>query len=71
MSDLESAILCAHTKGHGETLAKLYAEAAHTYIDDQDRAAFYLTQAYVFALEAGMQEALIYHTQLKSWGKEQ
>ena len=36
-----------------------------------ERAAFYLTHAYVFALEAGLDEADIYHAQLKKWGCEE
>lgn len=57
--ELEKALLAAHASGDGPELARLYtaagdqAEAA----GDIDAACFYLTQAFVFALESGLPEA--------------
>ena len=69
MSDLEAALLAAHKNDDVPGLALLYAEAASVVTGEQ--AAFYLTHAYVFALEAGMAEAEVYYTKLKSWGREE
>ena len=66
---LEEELLAAHQKGDGAALAKLYAEAADAHQGEQ--AAFYLTHAYVFALEADLNEANDYHAKLKSWGREE
>ena len=66
---LEAALLDAHRQGDGAALARLYAEAAEVH--EGERAAFYLTHAYVFALEAGLDIAAAYHAKLKSWGREE
>ncbi len=71
MKDLEARLLAAHARGQGPELARLYNHAAKSYSSDPVRAAFYLTHAYVFALEAGMPEAAAYYQQLRSWGKEE
>ncbi len=71
VKDLEARLLAAHEHGQGPELARLYAQAAAHYGSDPERAAFYLTHAYVFALEAGMPEAAAYHQQLKSQGREE
>ncbi|MEL6645024.1 MAG: hypothetical protein AAFQ79_13920 [Pseudomonadota bacterium] len=54
-------------------LVTLYAEAAAQADaqEDRDRAAFFLTHAYVFALEAGDARAKQFHARLKSWGREE
>jgi hypothetical protein len=49
---LDAALLEAHARGDRAALIALYAEAAETAPDPRARA-FYLTHAYVFALEAG------------------
>ena len=71
MRALDDALRAAHQRAQGPEIARLYAKAAQNYEGDLTRASFYLTHAYVFALEAGMPEAKDYHAQLKSWGKEQ
>ena len=71
MSSLDADLLAAHAKGDSALLAKLYAQAAETQEPASEQAAFYLTHAYVFALEVGMDEAKTYHAQLKSWGREE
>ena len=47
---LDEALLGAHAAGDRAALVTLYAKAAD---GSSDAAAFYLTQAYVFALEIG------------------
>lgn len=48
---LDAALLAAHARGDRAALIGLYAEAAETAAGTA--AAFYLTHAFVFALEAG------------------
>jgi hypothetical protein len=50
MSDLDERLLAAHAAGEDARLVELYTEAADT-ATDQDAACFFLTHAYVFALE--------------------
>lgn len=69
MKRLEQAILAAHEAGDRRALAALYASAAER-LDDLDAACFFLTQAYVFALEAGAPEAAPLHARLKAHGRE-
>lgn len=59
IGDLDTALLAAHAAQDGPRLAQLYGEAADLLIaaGDADAACFFWTQAYVFALEAGAQEA--------------
>jgi hypothetical protein len=49
---LDTALLDAHARGDRAALIALYADAADAAMDPTARA-FYLTHAYVFALEAG------------------
>ena len=49
---LDRAILAAHAQGDAAALAELYARGAGL-MPDRRAAAFLLTQAHVFALEAG------------------
>ncbi|MCI5095247.1 MAG: hypothetical protein MRY77_02925 [Rhodobacteraceae bacterium] len=50
MNDLDERLLAAHAAGEDERLVALYTEAADT-ANDQDAACFFLTHAYIFALE--------------------
>ncbi len=50
MSDLDARLLAAHTAGDQCALVTLYTEAAEN-TPIPDAAAFYLTHAYVHALE--------------------
>ncbi|WP_074257877.1 hypothetical protein [Vannielia litorea] len=52
--NLDARLLAAHAAGDGVALARLYAEAARA---GGPGAGFYLTQAWIFALEAGLPEA--------------
>ena len=49
---LHAAILAAHAAGDKVGLIGLYTQAADQS-GDQDEACFFLTQAYVFALDVG------------------
>lgn len=52
MSDLDAQLLAAHAAGDMPALITLYTAAANQ-TKDVDAACFYLTHAYVFALECG------------------
>ena len=69
---LDAALLGAHATGDKAALARLYAEAAERAdaTGDRDRAAFYLTHAYVFALDRGDPAAGAFHARLCAWGRE-
>ena len=53
---LDARLLAAHKAGDRAALATLYREAGDRAADDRE-ARFYLTHAYVFALDAGVPEA--------------
>ena len=71
--DLERRILKAHSGNDRAALAGLYREAG-THAEasgDLDRACYFYTQAYVFALDAGeRREAADLHAILKRHGRE-
>lgn len=69
MSDLDAAMICAHAAGDRAALIRLYAQAADGAAD-LDAACFYLTHAYVFALEAAAPEAQALHARLVAHGRE-
>ena len=52
MSDLDTRLLSAHARGDRDALITLYMEASEAATNDV-ASGFYLTRAYVFALEAG------------------
>lgn len=72
MSDLEDRLLAAHAAGDAAVLSRLYTEAA----DDKERqgdldaACFYLTHAYVFALDAGLPTAGVLNKRLVEYGRD-
>ena len=70
MSDLDARLIAAHETGDAAELVALYSEAADAAADEVGQA-FYLTHAYVFALEAGMSEAAELHARLKAMGREE
>ncbi len=69
MKDLDTRMITAHEANDRMALIKLYAEAAHG-ANDLDASCFYLTHAYVFALEAGAPQAKDLHAQLVQHGRE-
>jgi hypothetical protein len=69
MMDLDTRMITAHEANDRMALIKLYAEAADG-ANDLDASCFYLTHAYVFALEAGAPQARDLHAQLVQHGRE-
>lgn len=70
MSDLEARLLKAHARDDRPALVTLYREAADT-ARDAEAEGFYLTHAYIFALELGHEVAKALHARLKEMGREQ
>jgi len=71
--DLDHRLLQAHARGDNRALIGLYTEAAdmNEARQDIDAACFYLTHAYVFALDTGAPEARELHRRLKDRGREE
>ncbi|MBY6200498.1 hypothetical protein KUV65_03920 [Maritalea mobilis] len=65
---LDAALLTAHAMKDRDALIRLYAEAAE--ISDGTAAAFYLTHAFVFALEAGDPRAPVLRAKLVEIGAD-
>lgn len=70
--NLEAALRKAHAAGDGLRLVRLYTQAADAAEarGDVDAACFFLTHAYVFALEQGTPAAEDLHRRLKAHGRE-
>ena len=68
MTDLDGRLLAAHARSDHRALVGLYAEAAET-ANDIDRACFFLTHAYVFALEQGHPDAPALRARLVAEGR--
>lgn len=69
MSDLHAQMMAAHSAGDLPALVTLY-HAAADQAADVDAACFYLTHAYVFALELGDARAASLRAALVSHGRE-
>ncbi|MEH6644867.1 hypothetical protein [Sulfitobacter sp.] len=69
MSDLNAQMLAAHEAGDLPALVALYHAAAQAALDEEE-ACFYLTHAYVFALELGDAQAETLRAQLVAHGRE-
>ena len=72
-AELDAAILRAHANEDGATLARLYVKAADLSEKDHDidGCCFFLTQAYVFALQSDAPEADALHARLVAYGREE
>lgn len=72
VASLEQRMLAAHARNDSEALMALYGEAAdlQEVQGDIDAACFYLTQAFVYALESGSGEAHALQTRLWKWRRE-
>ncbi|MEP5731984.1 MAG: hypothetical protein ABJL67_21705 [Sulfitobacter sp.] len=64
---LDNALLAAHAAGDQEALITLYSQAAQI-AETAQSAAFFFTQAYVFALEKGDPRADAIHKKLVDGG---
>ena len=69
MNDLHGRLLAAHDRDDKPTLVNLYAEAAEAAAS-VDECAFFLTQAYVFALDAGHPDTRALRNRLVAMGRE-
>ncbi len=69
MSDLDARLLAAHAAGDTRSLVDLYREASEAAADET-AAAFYLTHAYVYALELGHPDAPALRERLIATGRE-
>lgn len=63
MNDLDDQLLLAHERGDKAALVTLYEQAADS-ATTIDAACFYLTHAYVFALELGHANVTQLHARL-------
>ncbi len=68
MSTLDAQLLNAHASGDKPALVTLYAKAADG-ADTIDAACFYLTHAYIFALELDHRDVAALHARLSKHGR--
>ena len=71
--ELDAALLAAHGQGDRTALVTLYIKAADGVVEAEAKAgaeAFFLTHAYVFALEAGDRRAAVLRARLVALGAE-
>lgn len=68
MSNLDARLLEAHARDDRAALIALYSEAADAANTDEARG-FYLTHAFVFALESGAPEAPALRARLQQMGR--
>ncbi len=73
MKALDAHLLQAHALHDQAALVRLYAEAAQRSegAGHLDAACFYLTQAYVFALDENDDRRVALHARLKAHGREE
>ncbi|MFC2970211.1 hypothetical protein [Acidimangrovimonas pyrenivorans] len=71
LAELDRKLLAAHAEGDAAALVALYTRAgdAREAVGDIPAACFYLTQAFVFALEAGLAEAEALNRRLFDHGR--
>ncbi len=68
MSALDARLLAAHAEDDTAALITLYTEAGEQAPEEVARA-FYLTHAFIYALEAGDARAGTLHANLKDMGR--
>ncbi|MBT5294919.1 MAG: hypothetical protein HOL32_04895 [Octadecabacter sp.] len=68
MTTLDDRLLAAHANDDRAALVALYKQAADA-ADTTDAACFFLTHAYVFALELGHQDVPSLHARLLEHGR--
>ena len=69
MNALDDALIAAHEASDNLLLVRLYTQASQE-AEHPDAAGFYLTHAYVFALEAGLASAPELRQRLIDMGRE-
>ena len=69
MSTLDAEVIAAHASNDTTRLVKLYTQAAEE-TGDVNAACFFLTHAYVFALELGHPDAITLRARLVKHGRE-
>ena len=69
MNALNDQLLAAHATGDQISMVRLYTQAGDQ-APSAEAAAFYLTQAYIYALDAGAPQALDLHARLVTLGAE-
>ena len=69
MTSLDTRLLAAHATGNKASLVTLYTEAANASQMDKAKG-FYLTQAYVFALEINHAKTAVLRGKLIEMGRE-
>jgi len=67
--DLDARLLAAHAAGDSAALVRLYSDAADAAASE-DAAGFFLTHAYIFALELGAAEARQIRARLVRMGRD-
>jgi len=69
--DLDARLFAAHAAGDGVALSALYEEAAEAAAarGDDERAGFFLTHAFIFALEDGLDRAAVLEARLREMGR--
>ncbi|MDX8352191.1 hypothetical protein [Cognatiyoonia sp. IB215182] len=65
---LDEALLDAHARDDRTALVTLYTRAADT-AESIDATCFFLTQAYIFALETGDAASKSLHDRLRAFGR--
>ena len=72
MQDLDTKLLRAHECRDHDALVVLYAQAAdeREQEGDIDATCFYLTQAFIFALETGHRSTMELNRRLVDYGRE-
>ncbi len=69
IDDLDARLLRAHERQDKPALVALYTRAADA-AQTEDAAGFYLTHAYVFALDCGHPQTKALHARLVAMGRE-
>jgi len=69
---LDARMRAAHSRADLDGLVAMYTQAADMSgaASDVDAECFYLTQAYVFALDSGVSASQTLHARLKTHGRE-
>jgi len=68
LDQLHRDLLAAHAAGDHPALVTLYTKAADS-APDLDTACFFLTHAYIFALELGHKDTATLHARLAEHGR--